>query len=286
MDNYNDRKVGVAGLNVNSLSKTELLSIITERIKSNQKTFLTTLYSEFLYNALRDKEVMSMLNKADIAIVDGIGIMWAEYFLSRPTSFKNKFLGSVQIWWQMVYTGASIILHPSRLRKVFREKIVGADLFWDLSYLASNENFSIFLLGWENQQCEKVAQVLQARYPKINIVGYANTNPNDEKVLDYINQLKPDMVFVAFGRLKQEFWITKNQNQLNAKFFVGLGGSFDYAIGKESHPPKWVRSIGIEWLYRLVTQSFTQKGRVKRIYQGVIGLIFLLVNYKISKNYN
>jgi N-acetylglucosaminyldiphosphoundecaprenol N-acetyl-beta-D-mannosaminyltransferase len=67
-------KIDVAGLKIDTLPKSELIDKLKNRIALNQQTWVTTVYSEFLYAALKDPRVMAMLNQADIAVPDGIGI--------------------------------------------------------------------------------------------------------------------------------------------------------------------------------------------------------------------
>ena len=275
------RQVDVADLKLNPLTKQELLSLIEERIRENKKTFLTTLYSEFLYHSLRDREVRGMLNKADIAIADGIGVIWAEYFLSRPFSFSGYYLKIVQAWWQVVYTGASILLSPKSLYRVFPEKIVGADLFWDLASLANENNYSLYLLGGYGDTTQRVKEKLLVKFPTLNIVGASNKSPNETgTIVEDIKNTKPDMLLVAFSSITQERWIVQHFSDLPIKFAVGLGGTFDYVTGKRLQPPKFVRSLGLEWFYRL----FTQPHRIVRIYQAFWGLILSLVRYKVFMN--
>ena len=89
-------KVDVAGLKIDALSKNQLLESALFRIKSAQKTWITTVYSEFLHAALREPDVLAMLNKADIAVPDGIGIFWARKFLQIPLRPKNYWLMILQ----------------------------------------------------------------------------------------------------------------------------------------------------------------------------------------------
>ena len=131
-------KVDIAGLQVNAVTKQQLLDHVAQRTRSKQKTFVTTVYSEFLYQSMRDNEIRTLLNKADIAVADGIGVLWAQTFLARPFTVGNFYLKIIQAWWQVVITGATILLHPKAMYKVFPEKIVGASLIWDLAALADS----------------------------------------------------------------------------------------------------------------------------------------------------
>lgn len=270
-------RISVAGLSIDPLRKQELLHLIATRIKSGEKTFLTTLYSEFLYAAMRDKEVMELLNSANIAVSDGVGIVWANYFLKQPFTAKSFWGLVVQGWWQIVYTGASILLNPKKLYTDIPEKIVGADLVWDLAALAEQNDFKIFIWGGFGKTPFEVQQLLQQRFPNLKIVGASNANADDLKTLEEIERTQPDMLLVAFGPFTQERWINRNLPTLPVKFAVGLGGTFDYMTGARKQPPKFIRQIGLEWLYRL----FTQPKRVKRIFHAFWGLIIALLRHKV-----
>jgi len=269
-------KIDIAGVNTDAISKQELLEEIERRAKNGQKTWLTTLYSEFLHAALRDETVLAMLNKADIAVADGIGIMWAAKFLSIPLTANGYWTKIMQALWQAVYTGAMIILAPKKIRSVIPEKIVGADLVWDLSKLAADNGWSVYLLGGFDDTPELAAKKLQATSYKLR-AAWSNKNPDDSSIINDIKKASPDFLFVAYGPLKQESWIAQNLTNLPVKLAIGLGGTFDYIAGKKPNPPHFLRYGGFEWLYRL----FTQPKRIKRIFNATFGLVIALIKYKV-----
>jgi N-acetylglucosaminyldiphosphoundecaprenol N-acetyl-beta-D-mannosaminyltransferase len=271
------KKIDVAGLKISAITKQDLLTQISERIAAREKTFVTTPYSEFLYASLRQPKIRALLNSSDFAIPDGVAILWAHLFLSVPLTASNFYLKILQASWQVVWTGASILLNPKLIRRDIPEKIVGADLIWDLSKLAAEKNFKAYLLGGWGSTTEIVAQKLQAKYPNLQIAGTSTKQPDDISIVDDINAAAPDMVFVALGALTQEQWIADNLSKTSASFAIGLGGTFDYIAGVKKQPPKFIRSSGLEWLYRLITQP----SRIGRIYRGVIGLIVSLIRHKI-----
>ena len=271
-------KKDVAGLNINSLNKPELLALILQRIKAKNKTWLTTIYSEFLYTALKNPDVMQTLNNADIAIPDGIGIFWAKRFLEIPLTGKNYWLKIVRAIWQAKYSLAAILFYPKWIKRAFPEKIVGADLVWDITKLAEDNNLKIYLLGGYGDTPKIVSEKLHAEYPKLNAINYSNKNPGDPSVIDDVNKLSPDILLVAFGPIKQEKWIFANRDKLpSVRLFIGVGGSFDYIAGKRMSPPRWVRKVGLEWLWRLLTQP----QRFFRIVNATFGLVKTLIRYKI-----
>ncbi len=273
-------RISVAGLNIDPLHKTELLDLIASRIKSGDKTFLTTLYSEFLYAGLRDREVMDLLNSANIAVVDGVGIVWAHHFLKQPFTAKSFWGLVMQAWWQVVYTGAAILLKPKSLYTDIPEKIVGADLVWDLAAMAEKNNFTVYIWGGFGLTPYQVEEILEQQFPNIKIVGASNAIVDDINPLTEIERTQPDILLCAFGPFTQERWINKNLTTLPIKFAVGLGGTFDYMTGKRRQPPRIIRSVGLEWLYRLITQP----SRVRRIFHAFWGLILALVRHKVFNN--
>lgn len=273
------RKIDIAGLKVDAITKSELLDEIAARIQHKQKTFVVTPYSEFLYASMRKSHIRELLNKADFSIADGIGVLWADLFLSQPLTFKNFYLNILQAWLQVVWTGAAILLRPSLLYKKIPEKIVGANLVWDLVSLAEYNNFSVYILGAQGDIGKTAAEKFLKKFPKLKIVGTSNKHINDSSIFSDITKANPDMILVAFSAPAQEQWIADNLKDLPASFAIGLGGTFDYIAGAKRKPPQFIRAIGLEWLYRLITQP----RRVRRIFNATWGLIITLVRYKVYR---
>lgn len=274
--NADHKKVDIAGLKIDAITKADLLKKIGERIGRKEKTFVVTPYSESLYASLRQSSVRELLNKADFSIPDGIGILWAQLFLAQPLALNNFYLNILQAWAQVVWTGAAILLSPRLLYKTFPEKIVGADLAWDLAALASEHGFSIYILGARGDVAITTARKFQAKFPNLKIVGTSNKNADDPSIFSDIAKAQPDMLLVAFNPLVQEQWIADHLRDLPVSFAIALGGTFDYIAGAKRQPPRFIRKVGLEWLYRLVTQP----SRVKRIFNATWGLVISLVRHK------
>ena len=86
-----------------------------------------------------------------------------------------------------------------------------------------------------------------------------------------------DILFVAFGSPKQEIWIADNLNDLNAKVVMGVGGAFDFITGKVPRAPKFLRNLGLEWLFRLIMQPWRIKRQV-----SLIRFVFLVIKEKFK----
>jgi N-acetylglucosaminyldiphosphoundecaprenol N-acetyl-beta-D-mannosaminyltransferase len=273
-------EVRVAGLKVTAAYKEQILELIGERVHFGKQTSIFTPYSEFLYAALRNPTVMEMLNKADISIADGVGMAWAATFLNLPLRSRARVARYFEALWQVCSTGGRILLRPKSIYEIIPEKIVGADFFWDLVELAHKTNASIFLLGGFEQTLYLVAKKLVARYPALRIAGVSNANyPGGKDLLNEIVASKASYLFVAWGPLRQEEWIQQHMHELlDVRVAIGLGATFDYVAGVKKEPPKAVRKVGLEWLFRLFTQPY----RYKRIFNATFGLVYLLMRYKVA----
>jgi N-acetylglucosaminyldiphosphoundecaprenol N-acetyl-beta-D-mannosaminyltransferase len=273
--------IPIGSIEISAITKAEFLAEVKQRLISKQKTWVTTPYSEFLYAALRSGEARDLLAEADIAIADGVGILWAERFLARPLTVRNHLGKILQAWWQVVVTGARILLTPSYLYQRIPEKITGASVFVEMVRVAWENDKSIYLLGNWDDSAKKTAFLLQEQFTGLKVAGFSNKTGDDPSVFADIKQAQPDILFVGFGPIKQERWIHKYLADLPVTIAIGVGGTFDYFSGNQLRPPMLIRDIGLEWLFRLITQPL----RAPRIYRATFGLVLSLVRYKVFASY-
>jgi len=155
-----------------------------------------------------------------------------------------------------------------------KEEINGVELIYKICGKSQNK---IFLLGGKEGIAERVKEKLEG-----NIVGAEHGYQDLDRVIEKINQIKPDILFVGLGSPKQEKWIYENLKKMpSVKVAIGVGGAFDFISGRIKRAPKFIQKIGLEWLWRLILQPW----RIKRIYNGVVGLVLLTLKLKI-KNKN
>ena len=56
------------------------------------------------------------------------------------------------------------------------------------------------------------------------------------------------------GAPKQERWIFEHRDRLKVPVVVGVGAAFKYHSGLVNRAPRWVRKLGLEWLWRLLSE--------------------------------
>lgn len=233
----------ICGISFFGSNVTELLRVLDERrCQDEVKTWLTTVNTEFIMATISDKKFLEVINKSDIRVVDGIGLIWAFEVLKSPKGFGR--------WLRALKVGVEILGGKRR-----ESLISGSDLITDLCKFGIQKNEKFFFLGgWKNRAAES-GKFLAEKFKglKYEFSPGGPTIKNDE-VIKKINIFRPDYLLVAYGMKRQEEWIEKNLKYLNVKVVVGVGRSFDYYSGALKRAPGWVRKMGLEWLYSLLKE--------------------------------
>lgn len=236
----------------------EIQKYLTQSGKNRQKALkIYTPNTEQLVFATKNSDFIAVLNRADIAIPDTVGVVWAGHVLT-----KNG---------------------PER-------QIPGIEFMEDLTRLAAKHHVPVGLIGgWDNLAVETL-NCLQKKYtgltgwaqdgPEIQIVNddlrfmnYGNKNSesnnhespfinHNSKESQYFEMLAKRItkncvriVFVALGPPKQEYFIERLAKELpNGVILMAVGGSFDILSGRLPRAPEWMRSIGLEWFWRLILE--------------------------------
>ncbi len=233
--------------------------------KDKKQHYICTPNPEILLTAEKNLKYQEVLNKSDLNIADGIGILWAAKF-EKIT--KNKKRPAIFAKW---FTSlSSILFYPKYIRTELSERVTGTDLMQNICKQAASENIKVFLLGAADGVAKKVKNILEKKYPKIKIVGTfagSPTKAEETEIIKRINKTEAQILFVAYGAPAQEFWISRNLKKLKKiRLAIGIGGAFDYIAGIRKRAPKWLQHTGTEWLYRLIQQP----SRIKRIYNATV----------------
>jgi N-acetylglucosaminyldiphosphoundecaprenol N-acetyl-beta-D-mannosaminyltransferase len=130
-----------------------------------------------------------------------------------------------------------------------------------------------FFYGGKEGVADLMAENLRKQFPNLKVVGtycppFRELSPEeDEQVVMMINASEPDIVWVGLGLVKQEAWIANHLNNVKSAWMVGVGAAFDYHSGVVPWAPKWIRNLGLEWLFRLIIQP---KLRAKRYWWSLV----------------
>ncbi|MFQ4142277.1 WecB/TagA/CpsF family glycosyltransferase [Chlorogloeopsis sp. ULAP02] len=159
---------------------------------------------------------------------------------------------------------SKILIYASRfLGKSIQERIAGSDFFPAFcNYHKDNHQIKIFLLGGVNGVAAIAQERINSKLERNIVVdsyspswGFENNEQECQKIIELINSSGATVLAVGVGSPKQEKWIYKYRNQLpNVKIFMAIGTTINFEAGKLKRAPKWMREVGLEWLYRLVLE--------------------------------
>ncbi len=158
----------------------------------------------------------------------------------------------------MLPDGIGLVWMGRLLGIPFKERVAGVDFMVALAGCAQRMGKSVFFLGGYHGAARKTAETLQKKFPGL-VAGYSE----DSTVIP-----AADIVFVALGAPRQEQWIDANRSRLHGvKIAMGVGGAFDMIAGINPRAPRFMRCIGLEWLWRFFLEP---RARFTRIYNAVI----------------
>lgn len=157
----------------------------------------------------------------------------------------------------VVPDGFSLLIAARVLGSKFPERVSGVDLFVALCGSAAQTGLKVFLLGGRPGSAELAASTMQERFPGLQVetccppFGFESSELELARISHAIRRFQPDVLFVALGAPKQEYWIYDHGQKLGVPVCLGVGGSFELATGIVPRAPRWVQRIGCEWMYRL-----------------------------------
>lgn len=233
--------------------RVDLLNIIGRNLDlGTKKYWIATVNPEFVMAADKDRVFKDILKKTSLNVVDGIGLVWARELERRFKIQDSRFMNKTKKLLVGFGVGVKV------LRGGYKDQVAsGADLILELAKMAKEKNKKIFLLGGWQDRAKKTAEFLMSNYLISNkniewCVGEPEVE--NEEVVKKINNFKPDILLVAYGMKKQEFWINDNLEKLDAGLVMGVGRSFDYYSGDLKRAPSWIRKMGMEWFYSLIKE--------------------------------
>ncbi|KAF1082580.1 MAG: N-acetylmannosaminyltransferase [Candidatus Rifleibacterium amylolyticum] len=182
---------------------------------------IVTADSLALVRAGEDERFRNSMRRAALVLPDGAGVVWAADFLGTPL--------------------------PGR--------VPGVALVSQICETAGKAGWKVFFLGGKPGIAKQAAGLLQKEHG-ITICGiehgyFTPDSAEEESVLEKIAAAHPDIIFVALGVPRQEFFIARLRNCLKRGVAIGVGGSFDVISQTLPRAPYWMQRFGIEWLFRL-----------------------------------
>lgn len=198
---------------------------ILELVTNHAKGYVCVANVHMLMEAHDSKSFQDMVNRADLVVPDGMPLIW----LMRLKGQKGQ------------------------------QRVYGPTLMLKLLDAASHENIPVGFYGGTPEVLDILIEKMQLRYPGLN-VGYSFSPPfsemsdeEDEKLVERINGSDAGILFVGLGCPKQEIWMADHREKINA-VMIGVGAAFDFNAGAKRQAPVWMQRVGLEWLFRFLTE--------------------------------
>ena len=140
-------------------------------------------------------------------------------------------------------------------------RVYGPELMDRACARAASTGKRMFLYGGRNPGAlAQLARTLRLRHPGLAIVGghcppyRALAEHEEDAVAAEINRSRADVVWVGIGVPKQEKWMARMRDRLDAPVLIGVGAAFDFHAGLIPQAPEALQRLGLEWAFRLVQE--------------------------------
>lgn len=235
------KSIKILGVKIHQVTNESAYNKFLSLMEEPRLSMIVTPNTEIVMMAQQDAELKEILQEAELVIPDGIGLVYAS---------KIHQLG-------------------------LTERVTGIDTMERMLKYCHNTKKSIYLFGGKPGVADKAAERINECYPNVQIKGIRDgyfKKEEEDKIINHINEVKPDILFVALGAPKQEKWVYANKKTLNVKVAMGVGGAFDVWAGVSKRAPKIFQDMHLEWFYRLLKEP-SRVGRMMSLPKFMIKVL-------------
>ncbi|WPJ96828.1 WecB/TagA/CpsF family glycosyltransferase [Coraliomargarita algicola] len=244
---HSERQVAfLLGLPFHVITMDETIDDAVETVEAKVPSYYITANVDFIAQAYDNEPLKDILFHADRVVCDGMPLVW----LSR-------------------------YFHP-----VLPERVAGSDMVFRLFEQAHRREWKVYFLGSDTTTLAQSKAILAERYPKMDVVGTfsppfgtVDSWPNEEILAD-VKRTRPDLLLVAVGCPKQEYWISKHYQEAGVPLSIGIGASLDFICGTQIRAPRWIQKTGMEWCWRM----FSDPKRLAKRYAKDFYYLIVLAN--------
>ena len=171
----------------------------------------------------RDSELREACQAGDLILADGMSVVWALRAASTPVP----------------------------------ERVAGVDLMSRLLDAGASRGLRVFFLGGREEVVRPLADSCATKYPGLVVAGCRNgyfPAAEHSAVVEQVRETRPDMLFVGMPSPFKQVFLERHRARLEVPVLMGVGGSFDVLAGFVARAPLWLRTLGLEWSWRLLMQ--------------------------------
>jgi N-acetylglucosaminyldiphosphoundecaprenol N-acetyl-beta-D-mannosaminyltransferase len=219
-------RVNVLGVGVSALNRARVLAVFAEALRTGRRGYVCVTGVHGVIESQADPELRRIHNRSLLTTPDGMPMVW----LGRLAGHRDmtRVYGPDLMEWVMAWSQTSGATH--------------------------------FFFGGNDGVAGELKARLEQRFPGLRVAGtytppFRPLNAAEEAALaDQVRAARPDFLWVGLSTPKQERFMARYVDRLDAKIFVGVGAAFDFHAGRVAQAPRWIQGSGFEWLYRLARE--------------------------------
>jgi N-acetylglucosaminyldiphosphoundecaprenol N-acetyl-beta-D-mannosaminyltransferase len=219
-------RFNVLGVGIGRLNMGLALAAIRDWVSSSARVYVCVCPVHSVMECRRSEELRAVFNAAGMVTPDGMPLVWA-----------------------------------ARLQGVAGvERVYGPDLV--LAQLADSlaAGHRHYFYGGREGVAERLAAGMSRRFPGLRVAGWDTPpfGPLDEictpDAAARINAAGPDIVWVGMSSPRQDLWMARMRELLDAPVLIAVGAAYDFHTGSVRQAPRWMQRSGLEWLFRLLSE--------------------------------
>lgn len=216
----------VFGVKIAVINLQKTCQVIEDWIAARIKTYVCIAPVATIVSSQKNKKYRQIVNASGMNAPDGMPLVW----LGKMKGHKGI------------------------------ERTYGPDLILKFCELNHKKGYKHYFYGATLETNQLLMSKLHKRFPDLNIVGYYSPpfrgacEKEDVSVLEQINKVNPDILWVGLGSPKQDYWMYDHRHSLDVPVMVGVGAAFDFLAGVKKQAPVWMQRCGLEWFFRLCSE--------------------------------
>jgi N-acetylglucosaminyldiphosphoundecaprenol N-acetyl-beta-D-mannosaminyltransferase len=216
----------ILGVGVSAINMEMALNTIDRWMAQRTPRYVCVTSTHSIMECYDDPDVRDIYNAAGLVTPDGMPMVW----LSRLNGYKHV------------------------------DRVYGPDLMLEVCERSLDRGYSHFFYGGSETTLDLLACRLSEQFPRLHIVGTHAppmrplTPEEDNEIVRMINAAQPNIVWVGLGCPKQERWMAKHIDRLQAGALIGVGAAFDFHAGTKRQAPRWMQRHGMEMLFRVMSE--------------------------------
>lgn len=221
----------IAGVPVDLIGEMGILQLFEQTVITGNSIVLANVNLHGIYCALRYPAMLSLLMRQDAVVhIDGTPVVWLLKALgcSLPANSRNGHI----------------------------------DLIPKMLEICAKRNWRVVVVGSDHTGAATNERVMNQLFPNLKIKAFdgyfdiedVSSQSRQSHLLRSISEYRPNLMLVGMGMPRQEIWINSIKDLIDVPVIMPVGGFTDYFTGRAKMPPRFLGPLGLEWLFRLLSE--------------------------------